>query len=106
MSASSTIKTQLTCPLGSKCEEARDGVVMRCAWFTKLRGTNPNTGDEVDEHACAMSWLPVLLVENTRAGHHTAAAVESFRNEMAQGNEELRAALPMAGFNLLTLKGN
>lgn len=82
-----SIETVLTCPLGSKCEEVRDGKIMRCAWFTKMAGQNPQTGEQVDEHGCAMTWLPVLLVENARTNRGTASAVESFRNEMVKGNE-------------------
>lgn len=80
------IDTVLTCPLGSKCEEAKDGKIHRCAWFIKLAGTNPNTGAQVDENGCAMAWLPVLLVENSNQQRGTSAAVESFRNEMVNQN--------------------
>jgi len=52
----SEIKTVLTCPLGAKCEEIKDGAIHRCAWYTKLAGTNPNTGESMDEvvrlHGC------------------------------------------------------
>jgi len=81
------IKTVLTCPLGSKCEEIKDGAIHRCAWWTKLAGTNPNTGEAVDEHGCAMSWLPMLMIENSMQQRSTSAAVESFRNEMTTANQ-------------------
>jgi hypothetical protein len=64
-----------------------DCVELKCAWFTQVRGTNPNTGKEVDEWACAMAWLPVLLIENSQQQRQTGAAVESFRNEMVRANE-------------------
>ena len=78
-----------SCPLGHKCEEAKDDVIHRCAWFIQLRGTNPNTGQEHDEHGCAMAWLPVLLIETAGATRGTAAAIESFRNEMKPDNQVL-----------------
>jgi len=81
------IKTVLTCPLGSKCEEIKDGAIHRCAWYTKLAGTNPNTGEVLDEHGCAMSWLPMLMIENSMQQRSTSAAVESFRNEMTTANQ-------------------
>ena len=81
------IKTVLTCPLGSKCEEIKDGAIHRCAWYTKLAGTNPNTGESVDEHGCAMSWLPMLMIENSMQQRSTSAAVESFRNDMTSANQ-------------------
>lgn len=81
------IKTVLTCPLGSKCEEVKDGAIHRCAWYTTLAGTNPNTGDKVDEKGCAMAWLPMLMIENSMQQRSTSAAVESFRNEMTNANQ-------------------
>lgn len=56
-----SIETVLTCPLGSKCEEVRDGKIHRCAWFVTLAGQNPQTGEQMDEKGCSLTWLPVLL---------------------------------------------
>jgi hypothetical protein len=53
----------------------------------KIRGNNPNTGEEVDEWGCSMAWLPVLMIENSQQQRSTGAAVESFRNEMVKSNE-------------------
>jgi hypothetical protein len=58
-----------------------------CAWFMQVRGMNPNTGKEVDEWACAVAWMPILLIENSQQQRQTGAAVESFRNEMVKSNE-------------------
>jgi len=60
---------------------------MECAWFMQIRGKNPNTGEDLDEWACAVSWLPILLIENSQQQRQTGAAVESFRNEMVKSNE-------------------
>ena len=60
---------------------------LECAWFIKMRGNNPNTGEDVDEWACSMAWLPILLIENSQQQRSTGAAVESFRNEMVRANE-------------------
>ena len=99
----SDIKTLLTCPLGSKCEEIKDGAIHRCAWYTKLAGTNPNTGEVMDEHGCAMSWIPMLLIENSMQQRSTSAAVESFRNEMVQ-NSEINQQILLAATNKNTEK--
>jgi hypothetical protein len=69
------------CPLLKK-----DCIGLKCTWFTQVRGTNPNTGKEVDEWACAVTWTPVLLIENSQQQRQTGAAVESFRNEMVKAN--------------------
>ena len=87
------IKTVLTCPLGSKCEEVKDGAIHRCAWYITLAGTNPNTGDKVDEKGCAMAWLPMLMIENSMQQRSTSAAVESFRNEMTNANQSSQLLL-------------
>lgn len=74
-----------SCPLGHTCES--------CRWHIQLRGVNPNTGQEVDERDCAIAWLPVLLVENSQQQRHTAASVDSFRNEMVKGNDNFLSVL-------------
>lgn len=64
-----------------------------CSWFTQLRGVNPQTGQDVDEWGCAVTWLPMLLIENSQQQRSTGAAVESFRNEMVKANEVGRQTL-------------
>jgi hypothetical protein len=77
------IESKSNCPLdGFKpCRQ------LECAWFMQLRGTNPNTGEPVDEWGCSMAWLPMLMIENSQQQRGTSAAVESFRNEMVKSNE-------------------
>lgn len=77
------IESKTNCPLNSfnPCQE------LECAWFMKIRGTNPNTGQDVDEWGCSMAWMPILLIENSQQQRQTGAAVESFRNEMVKANE-------------------
>lgn len=87
------LKTVLTCPLGAKCEEIKDNAIHRCVWFQTFAGTNPSTGETVDEKGCSMVWLPVLMIENSKQQLSTAAAVESFRNEMVKANEVTQHAI-------------
>jgi hypothetical protein len=77
------LETKANCPLdGFKpCRQ------LECAWFMKVRGTNPNTGEEIDDYGCSIAWLPVLMIENSQQQRQTGAAVESFRNEMVKSNE-------------------
>jgi hypothetical protein len=53
----------------------------------QIRGTNPNSGEPVDEWGCSMAWMPMLMIENSQQQRGTSAAVESFRNEMVKNNE-------------------
>lgn len=97
------LKPGTYCPLIKK-----DCIQMQCAWFTQVRGHNPNTGKEVDEWACAIAWMPVLLIENSQQQRSTGAAVESFRNEMVKNNEIghrvllAAAGVPPAAHQLIT----
>ena len=69
------------CPLIRK-----NCVEHKCAFYTHVMGQNPNTGQQVDEWACAIQFLPMLLIENSQQQRGTGAAVESFRNEMVKAN--------------------
>ena len=67
------------CPLmGKTC------IGLQCAWFTKVQGSNPQNGQDVEEWACAVAWLPMLAIENSQNTRMSGAAVESFRNEMVK----------------------
>lgn len=97
------LKPENYCPLVKQ-----DCMQLKCAWFTLVRGTNPNTGKEVDEWGCAITWLPILMIENSQQQRQTGAAVESFRNEMVKANEVgqkvllAAAGVPIAAQTLLT----
>lgn len=70
------------CPLlKKKC------IGLECSWFIQIRGSDPNTGKEIDSFECAIAWLPTLMIENSQQQRQTGAAVESFRNEMVRANE-------------------
>jgi len=97
------IKTVLTCPLGSRCEEIKDGAIHRCAWFQTLAGTNPNTGEQADEKGCAIAWMPMLMIENSMQQRSTSAAVESFRNETVQANQKTQQILMLSQTNKMRL---
>jgi len=77
------IEPKATCPLNN-FEPCRQ---MECGWFMKVAGTHPNTGETLEDWGCAVTWIPVMLIENGRQQHSTASAVESFRNEMVKSNQ-------------------
>lgn len=79
---------KVTCPLGHTCQTETEDEIVRCNWYTQIRGNNPQDGKEVDEWGCAMSWLPVLLIENSQQTRQSGAAIESFRNQMVKGNSD------------------
>ena len=77
------IEVKSNCPLNNfePCKQ------MECSWFIQIRGTDPNTGQEIDDWGCSMAWMPKLLIENAMMSQQTGAAVESFRNEMVKQNK-------------------
>jgi hypothetical protein len=83
------IEPKNNCPLNNfePCKQ------LDCAWFIELHGTNPNTGEPVKDWGCTMAMMPMMLLENARQQNSTAAAVESFRNEMVKSNETSQKVL-------------
>jgi hypothetical protein len=77
------IEPKNNCPLDNfnPCRQ------LDCAWFLKIAGKNPNTGEDIDDWGCSMSWLPIMMIENSQQQRSTGAAVESFRNEMVKAND-------------------
>lgn len=77
------LKPGETCPLLKKpC------IKLDCAWFTSIRGNNPETNDPVEHWGCSIVWIPSLLVENSYQQRVTSATVETFRNQMVSSSEK------------------
>ena len=75
------------CPLiGEDCRE------LECAWYTQISGTNPQTGEPVNEYGCAVAWIPFLQVDNSKTVNQMGSAIESFRNETV---EKLSPIIPI-----------
>lgn len=83
-----SIETVYVCPLGGKCKEIKDNKIYQCAWFIKLAGLNPTTGEQLDEYGCSMNWMPILMIENSNQQRSTSVALESFRNEMVDSQKQ------------------
>ena len=99
------LEVVLTCPLGRECEEIKDNKIHRCIWYTAVRGTNPNTGEEVDEWSCAISWLPTFQIETSQTQRGVSSALESFRNETVKGQKEFNQLMSSGQAIALGLKG-
>jgi hypothetical protein len=74
------IEPKHQCPLNNfeNCKQ------LECAWFIKIAGKHPQTGEEIEDWGCSITWLPILMLENSKQQRQTGAAVESFRNEMVK----------------------
>jgi hypothetical protein len=82
---------KIICPLmGGVCIEdgaIKDNELVACRFWVNVQGMNPQTGETVNHHDCAMAWMPILMIENSKVNRETGAAVESFRNEMVKTND-------------------
>lgn len=94
-------ESRYLCPLFKKAQEE---VCHTCGFYTYVRGTNPNDGKEIDHWACAIEFLPVLLIENSQQSRQTGAAVETFRNEMVKANEMNFHAMTSVADSISTAK--
>lgn len=103
-------KAKIICPMmGGECVEdgaIRDGELVACRFWVTVQGKNPQTGETVNNGDCAMAWMPVLLIENSKVNRETGAAVESFRNEMVKANEASQKMLMQTAMhgNLIEVK--
>jgi len=92
------LKRGTFCPLIKK-----DCVQLQCAWFTQLRGTHPQTGQEVDDWMCAIASMPMLQIEVAKQARSGAAATESFRNEVVRESEQRRSMEAFAAIEMRKL---
>lgn len=71
----------LVCPLHKL---AMSEVCHKCPWWMQIRGFDANTGQEIDDWGCSVSFMPMLLINTANEARQGAAATESFRNEMVK----------------------
>lgn len=91
------MNVELTCPLGSKCEEIKDNKLYRCHWYTEVMGKNPQSTETINEWRCAIAWLPILTIEMSQTNRGQTQAIGFLQKEMTQGQKE---------FNKLWSNGN
>jgi hypothetical protein len=101
--------TKIICPLmgGESCVEdgaIRNGELVACRFWVTVQGLNPQTGETMNHKDCSFSWMPLLMIENSKVNRETGAAVESFRNEMVKNNE-LNTQVLIAAANKNLIEG-
>ena len=63
------------------CEFMHNNELIRCSKFIGLSGKNPQSEEEFsDTFRCVETWVPILMIENSKQGLSTTVAVESARN--------------------------
>jgi len=83
---------ETTCPYTGHKDLCREHY-MNCPKWIHIIGMNPNTGQDVNEWACADSWQTFLTIENSQQQRQTGAAVESFRNDFVKIFQNLTSQL-------------
>lgn len=71
------------CPLYQK---RMSDVCHKCAWWTHIRGINPNTGLEVDSWNCAIAHFVLMQFEIATQIRQVDGTMQAFRTETAQTN--------------------
>ena len=96
---------EITCPFGSDCSGIKDNRQFRCRLYVKIVGTDAQ-GNDRDEYDCAISWQPVLMVEQIRGLSGVQAATESARNGTMAGLHAVAQSVDSAskGMNVLEAK--
>lgn len=89
---------KIICPMlgGKPCVEDGsivDGELVACRFWVTVLGQNPQTGETVNNGDCAIAWMPMLLIENSKVNRETGAAVESLRNENVTTGQQITGAL-------------
>ena len=89
------IKAGTFCPLiKGDCKK------LECVWFTQIAGSHPQTGETFDEWGCAVAWMPLLSIENTKRLNEVGGAIESFRNATV---DQLSPVVPVDQFKPLPI---
>lgn len=79
----------MICPLLSDSKHNITCKEHECKFWIMLVGTNKNSGKPVNDFDCAISWLPMLLVEGANESRKTSQSVQGFRNSILGGIERL-----------------
>jgi hypothetical protein len=77
-----------SCPLLKKDVSK---VCHKCAWYTLVKGKNPQSEEIFDQWGCAIAWGPTLAINTAQAAHQGAAAITSFRNEVVKQVDQQRS---------------
>lgn len=68
-----------TCPLFRK-DVSR--VCHTCAWYTRIQGIHPQTGEQLDKWMCAITATVLATLDAGKAATVGAATTQELRNDM------------------------
>ena len=61
-----------TCPLGHECHA--------CLWNKRIRGLDPQSGQELDREECAINLIALLGIEGNMYTQQVTATLDGVRN--------------------------
>lgn len=69
--------SELKCPHRFTLPKKDQGCIKHeCAWYQNVVGNNPKTGQPENGWACAIAWLPMILIENIAASDRGTASTD------------------------------
>lgn len=105
-------RSTCSCPLnGGVCIDGiRDdfksdanGRKIPCRWWQHLYGKDPQSETMIDQHDCAIAWLPITTIESSQMSRQTGASVDKVANvvnEVKQSIGGLGNAIRAASENI------
>lgn len=82
--------------------ESEDGDRTTCAFFIKLAGKNPQTGEIVDDPGCSIAFMPIIALEGNQHTRQVAASTDKVATEVRKQHATFLVALgPEAQTRLL-----
>ena len=73
--------------------ESEDGDRTICAFFIKLAGTNPQTGEIVDDPGCSIHFMPIIQLEGNQHSRQVMASTDKVANEVRKHHATFVAVL-------------
>lgn len=77
-----------------------------CIFYQNLVGKNPQTGVDVNNWGCVINFIPLLLLENTKAQRETNATVQEFRTESNAHNSAVGTSMAALSYLARQVNGN
>lgn len=85
--------------------ENEDGERTSCAFFIKLAGFHPQTGEPMDDPGCSIHFLPIIQLEGNQHVRQVAASTDKVASEVRDqhvtfltlANEKIKNARLSAG---------
>jgi len=65
----------------------------RCRFYVHVLGKNPQTGADVSKFDCTFAWLPMLLIEATKAIRETDDEISAFREDTRKTQQHFATAM-------------